>query len=162
MGCYANAGELYNQCRHGRILWNRVGNIGKNYQRIHCNRKLWIYQCGFDEFQDAIGDYSGSKTPNTPDYTFSIDGQYRPKNGFYAGVDMVGYGRMYLDSVNTYSRDAYQLVNAKVGYEADKWDMYLYGKNIFDEGYTMTGIGNGFFLIYSTLREMGLKFTYRF
>ncbi len=116
----------------------------------------------FDEFQDAMGDYNGNKTPNAPDYTFSIGGQYRTKNGFYAGVDMVGYGKMYLDSANTYSRDAYQLVNAKAGYEAEKWDIYLYGKNIFDEDYTMTGIGNGFFKTYSDPREIGLKFTYRF
>ncbi len=116
----------------------------------------------FDEFQDAMGDYSGNKTPNAPDYTFSIGGQYRMKNGFYAGVDMVGYGRMFLDSTNMYSRDAYQLVNAKIGYETDTWDIYLYGKNIFDEDYTMTGIGRGFYKIYSAPREIGLKFTYRF
>ncbi len=116
----------------------------------------------FDKFQDAMGDYSGNKTPNAPDYTFSIGGQYRTGNGFYAGVDMVGYGRMYLESANMYSRDAYQLINARLGYETDKWDIYLYGKNIFDEDYTITGLGNGFFKIYSNPGEIGLKFTYRF
>ncbi|PIE66553.1 MAG: TonB-dependent receptor [Desulfobacterales bacterium] len=116
----------------------------------------------FDEFQDAMGDYSGNKTPNAPDYTFAIGGQYRTRNGFYAGVDMVGYGKMYLDATNSYSREAYQLANAKVGYEAYKWDIYLYGKNLFDEDYTMTGIGNGFFKVYSNPREIGIKFTYRF
>ena len=31
-----------------------------------------------------------------------------------------------------YERDAYQLINAKIGYEAESWDIYLYDKNIFD------------------------------
>ena len=36
----------------------------------------------FDEFQDYLGDYSGNKVSEVPDYTFSIGGQYRAGNGF--------------------------------------------------------------------------------
>lgn len=116
----------------------------------------------FDKFQDELGDYSGNKAPNAPKYTFSIGGQYRARKGFYAGVDLVGYGEMYLDTANTYLRDAYQLLNAKVGYEAGNWDIYLYGKNIFDEDYTMDGFGGEYFKVYSDPRKIGLKLTYRF
>lgn len=116
----------------------------------------------FDEFKDAMGDYSGKKAPNAPEYTFSIGGNYRMENGFFAGVDMVGYGRTYGDFANTYKRDAYQLINAKIGYEADNWEIYLYGKNIFDKDYTWAGVGNGYWNLYSEPREMGLKLTYRF
>jgi iron complex outermembrane receptor protein len=114
----------------------------------------------FDEFQDAMGDYSDNKAPNAPEYTFSIGGDYRMGNGFFVGVDVVGYGKMYGDSANTYKRDAYQLLNAKVGYEADSWDVYLYGKNISDEDYTWDGLE--YWKLYSEPREMGLKLAYRF
>ncbi len=116
----------------------------------------------FDEFADALGDYKGNKNPYAPEYTFSVGGQYRMENGVYMGVDFLGYGKMYLDKANQLTRDAYQLVNAKIGYEAESWDMYLYGKNILDEEYDIDGYFGGFFTIYSAPREIGLKLTYRF
>lgn len=130
--------------------------------RLTLTGSLGYTNVEFDEFKDALGDYSGNNAPNAPAYTFSIGGVYRMENGFFAGVDMVGYGKTYGDFANTYMRDAYQLINGKIGYEADNWDIYLYGKNIFDKDYTWAGAGNGYWNIYSDPREMGLKLTCRF
>ncbi|WP_321413871.1 TonB-dependent receptor [uncultured Desulfobacter sp.] len=113
----------------------------------------------FDEYQDESGDYSDNNTPNVPEYTFAIGCQYRTGNGFYVGVDLIGVGKTYLERTNTYKRDAYQLVNAKIGYEAENWDIYLYGKNIFDEDYSSEGET---YVYYSDPREIGVKLTYRF
>lgn len=113
----------------------------------------------FDEYFDDAGDYSDNRVPVAPEYTFTIGGQYRAKNGFYAGADLVTVGKTYLERTNTYERDAYQLINAKIGYESEIWDIYLYGKNIFDEDYS--SIGNNY-IIYSDPREIGVKLTYRF
>lgn len=113
----------------------------------------------FEEYQDAAGDYSDNKAPNVPEYTFAIGGQYRAGNGFYASLNLVGVGKTYLERTNTYERDAYQLINAKIGYEAENWDIYLYGKNIFDEDYSNE---DATYIYYSNPREIGAKFTYRF
>jgi len=113
----------------------------------------------FKEYQDALGDYSDNKVPSVPEYTFAIGGQYRTGNGLYAGVDLIGIGKTYLDRINTYERDAYQLINAKIGYEAENWDIYLYGKNIFDEDYSREGET---YIYYSDPREIGAKLTCRF
>ncbi len=113
----------------------------------------------FDEYQDDSGDYRNNKVPNVPEYTFAIGGQYRTGNGFYAGVDLVGVGKTYSDRANTYERDAYQLINTKIGYEAENWDIYFYGKNIFDEDYSRE---DGTYVYYSDPRELGVKLTYRF
>ncbi len=113
----------------------------------------------FDEYKDDSGDYSDNKAPNVPEYTFAIGGQYRPGNGFYAGVDLVGVGKTYLERTNTYKRDAYQLINAKIGYEAENWDIYLYGKNILDKDYSKE---DATYVYYSDPRELGVKLTYRF
>nr|WP_319395847.1 TonB-dependent receptor [uncultured Desulfobacter sp.] len=112
----------------------------------------------FDEYEDASGDYSNNKPPNVPEYTFAIGCQYRPGNGFYANVDWAGIGKTYLERTNTYERDAYQLINAKIGYEAEDWDIYLYGKNIFDEDYSKK---DATYVYYSDPREIGVKLTYR-
>ena len=113
----------------------------------------------YDEYKDDSGDYSDNKAPNVPEYTFAIGARYRTGNGLYAGVDLVGVGKTYLERTNTYDRDAYQLINAKIGYEAENWDIYLYGKNIFDEDYSSQGET---YVTYSDPREIGVKLTYRF
>ncbi len=82
----------------------------------------------FDDFKDEDGDYQGNKTPYSPEYTFNIGAQYRWQNGLYAKADLVGYGDMYFDKANECKRDAYQIVNAKIGYETEHYDIYLYVK----------------------------------
>jgi iron complex outermembrane receptor protein len=119
----------------------------------------------FDKFSDALGDYEGNKNLNAPEYTFNIGAQYRHLSGFYARADLIGYGEMYFDKANEYSRDAYEIVNAKVGYEAEHFDVYLYAKNLFDEEYDSDGFYSGMSIIYSDPREpreVGLQLVYRF
>ena len=116
----------------------------------------------FDEFKDASGDYKGNKNPYAPAYTFSIGAQYRHGSGFYVRGDVIGYGKMYFDSANEYSRDPYHIVNAKVGYEKEHFDVYLYGKNIFDKEYNSYGYYGGYYTIYSDPGEVGVQVVYRF
>jgi iron complex outermembrane receptor protein len=115
----------------------------------------------FDEFKDAAGDYQGNKKPYAPEYTFNIGVQYRSLFGFYWAANMTGYGDMYTDKANTDKRDAYELVNLKIGYEADHFDVYLYGENIFDETYD-TVFEDGFYVVYSEPARAGVQVTYRF
>ncbi|MFV9644699.1 MAG: TonB-dependent receptor [Desulfobacterales bacterium] len=116
----------------------------------------------FDSFKDAMGDYEGNKNPYAPEYTFNIGAQYRHYSGFYARGDLIGYGKMYFDKANEYSRDAYEIVNAKIGYEAEYFDIYLYAKNLFDKEYDSEGFFDGMYTIYSDPREIGLQLVYRF
>ena len=116
----------------------------------------------FDSFKDALGDYEGNKNPYAPEYTYNIGAQYRHYSGFYARGDLIGYGKMYFDKANEYSRDAYKIVNAKVGYEAEDFDIYLYAKNLFDKEYDSEGFFDGMYTIYSDPREIGLQAVYRF
>ncbi|WP_321414445.1 TonB-dependent receptor [uncultured Desulfobacter sp.] len=116
----------------------------------------------FDSFSDAQGDYEGNKNPWAPEYTFNIGAQYRHEAGFFARVDLVGYGKMYFDKANNYSSDPYELVNAKIGYETDRFDIYFYGKNIFDKKYDTRRAYDGFLDFYSPPGEVGLQAILRF
>lgn len=113
----------------------------------------------FDEYNDGNSELSGKKTTYTPEYSFNIGVLYRAMNGFYASGDLSGYGDMYLDRNNDYKRDAFVLVNSKIGYETNNFDIYLYAKNLFDEVYDMD---DGNYLTYSQPREIGVQLTYRF
>ena len=116
----------------------------------------------FDDFKDNDGDYHGNKTTYAPEYTFNVGAQYRWENGFYARADLIGYGEMYFDKANNFKRDPYQIVNAKIGYETEHYDIYLYGRNIFDEKYDSYGYYSGFYTLYGDPGEVGLQVTYRF
>ena len=116
----------------------------------------------FDEYQDAQGDYSGNKTIYAPKYNYNIGVQYRNNQGYFARGDVNGYGKTYFNKENTHSRDAYTLVNAKIGYEVENFDIYLYGKNIFDKKYDSVGMYGSTSVVYSEPREIGVQLAYRF
>jgi iron complex outermembrane receptor protein len=116
----------------------------------------------FDSFKDALGNYEGNENPWAPEYTFNIGAQYRHYSGFYARGDLIGYGKMYFDRANNYSRDAYEIVNAKIGYEAEHFDIYLYAKNLFDKEYDSDEYWGGMYTIYSDPGEVGLQLVHRF
>ncbi|SDU29402.1 TonB-dependent receptor [Desulfobacula phenolica] len=116
----------------------------------------------FDQFKDINGDYKGNKNPFAPEYSFNVGVQYRHGSGVYARADLIGYGKTYLDKANEYSRDAHEIVNTKIGYETEKFDIYLYAKNLFDKEYDLVGYYGGMYTIYSDPREIGLQAVYRF
>ena len=116
----------------------------------------------FDSFSDVQGNYEGNKSPYAPEYSFNLGVQYRHALGLYARADYIGYGKMYFDRANTYSKGAYEIVNTKIGYEATSFDIYLYAKNLFDETYDSIGYYGGVYTIYSPPREIGAQVVYRF
>ncbi|BBO85421.1 hypothetical protein DSCO28_59870 [Desulfosarcina ovata subsp. sediminis] len=49
--------------------------------------------------------------------------QYRHISGFFGRIDWLGTGPMYSDSKNSAKEDGYQLVNLRLGYESEKYDV---------------------------------------
>ncbi|MCW7753474.1 TonB-dependent receptor [Desulfobotulus sp. H1] len=80
-------------------------------------------------------DYSGKKLQNVPEYTVCLGAQYRHASGLMARVDVHGVGEFYGDPKNSTRQEAYRLLNAKIGYETEAWDISLWGKNLTDETY---------------------------
>ncbi|VFQ46929.1 TonB-dependent receptor [Desulfoluna butyratoxydans] len=122
---------------------------------------LGLNETTFDSFEDALGNYSGNENRFAPKYSFNCGLAYRDARGLFAQVDATGYGDMYLDKTNTTKRDAYELVNVKLGYEAQFFDIYLYGRNVFDTTYDTIGFA-GIYNIYSPPAEWGARVTVRF
>jgi iron complex outermembrane recepter protein len=122
-----------------------------------------INQTTFDDFKDLAGDYRGNYNPLAPKYNFNLGTQYRANNGLYARADFNGYGKTYFDKANTTSQKAYNLVDTKIGYEANDFDIFFYVNNLFDKNYD--AIGAYFSRTTTILRpeqEFGIKLAYRF
>ena len=80
-------------------------------------------------------DYKGRHLPNVPEYTFHVGAQYRFMDHFFVRGDLNGVGGFYGDHANTVKESPYALVNLKLGYETEAFDLYLWGSNIFDRHY---------------------------
>jgi iron complex outermembrane recepter protein len=57
-----------------------------------------------------------------------------------ARIDVNAVDDYYFDvPPNDERADAYALTNLKIGYEAERWSAYLWGRNVFDEDYITRG-----------------------
>ncbi|WP_291438393.1 TonB-dependent receptor, partial [Desulfovibrio sp.] len=102
----------------------------------------YMFDYKFDEFkQDANKDLSGQNLPYTNAYTLGAGSVFRMDSGFFMSVDGSLNGRKYLLEDNSLRQPAYALVNAKIGYEKDNWDVFLYGRNLLDQRYATTAFG---------------------
>ena len=81
----------------------------------------------------------GREQPHAPNYQYTIGAQYRADNGFYGRASLRGMDEFYFDTVHDSKSDAYTVVDARIGYEEESWEVYLWGKNLFDEMYATRG-----------------------
>lgn len=97
---------------------------------------LGIIDGEYDEYVfDKTTDYSGKDLTHTPKYNFNFGISYRHDSGFFAHADVFAYGDCYFNPSQTKKQDAYEIYNLKAGYETSSWEVYCYGKNIFDQKY---------------------------
>lgn len=80
-------------------------------------------------------DYDGKKTPGSPDWTYTFGATYRWDIGFMVGADATGLSSFYTDPKNQNKVDGRFLVNPRIGYEGENFDIIFWAKNVFNEDY---------------------------
>lgn len=94
------------------------------------------------KFNDLVTTQDGSndKTQaHAPNYTFSLGVQYQNLNGFFIRLDITGKDSFYFSDSNAQQSQTYQLANIRIGYQADNWNVSLWGNNIFNKQYATRG-----------------------
>ena len=95
----------------------------------------------FDEFtvdQGSITDLSGLQFAYAPRWTLSAGANLRFGGGFNANVNASYRSAVYTETTppqSSYRVGERTLVNARIGYEAEHWNLSLFARNIFDEEY---------------------------
>lgn len=82
---------------------------------------------------------SGREQAHAPSYQLNLGFKYRNPTGFFAQADVTAVDSFYFDNVHNFQSDAYELVNARLGYETDDYEIYLWGKNLTDKNYAVRG-----------------------
>ncbi len=122
---------------------------------------IGVARTTFNTFIDALGNYAENDNPFAPAYNYSAGFIYRDTRGIFARFNINGQDSFYTDKANTFKNDSYAIMNAKIGYEAKHYEMYLYGKNLANEEYDIKGYFNAFSIL-SPPKEIGVQLTYRF
>ncbi len=94
------------------------------------NGSLGLIHARYDEYS---GTSSSNTIERTPEYKINLGLQYVHPQGWYGRLDFLAVGSRYFDYKNTLKGDAYQTIDAKIGYRHGNWDMYVFGKNLTDE-----------------------------
>jgi iron complex outermembrane receptor protein len=110
--------------------------------------------------------------PNAPNWQAAVNATWRDPRGPYARVDVTGMDAFYYDlPPNNTRSNPYGLVNGKVGWETERYEVYLWGRNLLNKDYTVRGFyfgdeppnfPNKLYTQLGDPRNWGVHFTVRF
>lgn len=101
----------------------------------------------FRRFVNTSGeDLDGEPQAHAPRYQFHAGAEYRFGGGWYARIESEGKDRFYYSNSERFVpvRDdvrsrAFELWHASIGYEAARWSVKVWGRNLGDTDYTVRG-----------------------
>ncbi|MEC8614734.1 MAG: TonB-dependent receptor [Verrucomicrobiota bacterium] len=116
-------------------------------------------------------DATSRDVSNAPALTYSARIDYRPINGLFAGVELVGSDEYYESNSHNEKRSSYAVVNGSIGYQIERWTITLWAKNLLDEtyeervflfdNYDPDGLGEQRYQAPSAPRSFGVTANYR-
>ena len=98
-----------------------------------------LLDASFDRYMSPTGDLSGRDQAHAPGYTFALGGRYSHHSGWFLQVDASGKDAFYFDVSHNQRSEAYELLNARTGFEADTWSLTFWARNLSDERYAVRG-----------------------
>jgi len=138
------------------------------YGALHASYNEYAYQ---DKYGTTI-DISDRSLAHAPHYTYSLGGVYKGDNGLFFTMSLSGKSDFYFSDSHSEKAGSSQLLNARIGYEATDWSIYLWGRNLSDERNATRGFYFGNepdidwaskkYVRYGAPRHFGVTFDYQF
>lgn len=89
--------------------------------------------------QNTEFEITSREQAHAPRYQLNLGAKYRSSNGLYAQADITAMDKFYFDNSHLETSSAYHLVNARIGYENNDYEVYLWAKNLTNERYATRG-----------------------
>jgi outer membrane receptor protein involved in Fe transport len=140
-------------------------------EELELYANIGLLDATFDDFITPQVDLSGREQAHAPDYTLAAGASYRHEGGFFARVDMTARDAFYFDVSHDQVSRPYELINARVGYDAGRWSLQLWGRNLLDREYAVRGFyfgneppnfPNALYTRLGDARQVGVTFDMRF
>lgn len=100
---------------------------------------LGLLDATFSDYVTADSNFNGRKQAHAPDYTYHLGITYMGDAGWFARADLNGSDGFYFSDSHDQKAQSRDLLNLKVGYQAEHWSVYAWGRNITDEKYAVRG-----------------------
>jgi iron complex outermembrane receptor protein len=133
---------------------------------------LGLLQTQYHGFVQNGVEFPDRALPHAPPWQAAINATWRDPRGPYARLDVTGMGAFFYDLPPNWTRSsAYGLVNAKLGWGNERWEAYLWGRNLLDKNYTVRGFyfgdeppdfPNKLYTQLGEPRNFGVHFTIRY
>lgn len=135
-----NAAEGTNRGLEMELVWAVT-------ERLELFGSAGILDTEFRDFVNSSGeDLDGEEQAHAPGYQFFVGAEYRAPSGFYARLEFEGKDEFYFSDSRRFSdrpqdliSEPYELWNAALGYERERWDIRVWGRNLTDEDYAIRG-----------------------
>lgn len=115
-------------------------------EQLEIGGALGLLRTRYSGFRpDGVQDASDRDQAYAPEYQASVNATWRHPLGWMARVDVIASDDYYFDvpdldvQKNNFRSQAHSLTHLKAGYEADRWAVYAWGRNVFDEDYYTRG-----------------------
>jgi len=127
-----NAAECTNQGLE--LDWHYV--LNRNWSLFG---SLGLLDAEFDDYVTVDDNFNGRAQAHAPDYTYHLGLLYQGDRGFFARADLSGSDGFYFSDSHDQQAQQRDILNLKVGYQADSWSVYAWGRNVLDEEYAVRG-----------------------
>jgi iron complex outermembrane recepter protein len=108
--------------------------------QLEVGGSLGLLRTRYYGYRPTGEDLSARDQGHAPEYQVSLNATWRHPLGWMARIDVTAVDDFYFDvPPNPTRSEAYALTNVKVGYEADRWSVYAWGRNVFDQDYAVRG-----------------------
>ncbi|MFK7914244.1 MAG: TonB-dependent receptor [Pseudomonadales bacterium] len=108
--------------------------------RLRLFGSLGLLDTEFEDYTNGSGDdLDGREQAQAPEYSFFAGAEYQFSQGWFGRLEVEGKDSYFVSDSHTERAPSYELINATVGYETERWHVTLWGRNLTDEDYVVRG-----------------------
>jgi len=126
----ADSGEAFGLESSGAIL------LG---ERVTLDAMLSWMDSRFHGYRFGDRDLEGREFAHAPEWKAALGATWRHPAGWMARLDLSGEAGFYFDTSHDQRADSRFLAGIRTGYEAERWSVELWARNLFDERYPVRG-----------------------
>lgn len=150
--------------------------IDGNYQltdRISLNGALGYLRTRMDDFVNADGESKdGREQAQAPRYNYAFSARFDATDNLYVNLGIEGKDDYYFSDSHDSKAESVNLVNAKIGYSRNAWEVSAWVRNMFNQDYATRGFEFGndprdfyethTYVQFAEPRMAGISFTYQY
>jgi iron complex outermembrane receptor protein len=107
-------------------------------RRLELSAAVGLLRAEIDEFS-LFPELAGREQAHAPEYTYSLGTTYTTASGWWARLDLSGMDEFFFDYGHDQASEPYELANLSVGRDWASWSVKVWGRNVFDEDYSVRG-----------------------